>query len=103
MSSWQFAEGDEIGSGRQAVDLLGGGHRYEAWLAWDARLRSLVVAKVLRPDQAGDPAACGVLAAEARMLSRLAHPLLVRAFGAGVAGERPHLCSSSSRARGCPH
>ena len=91
MKTWGFAEGNEIAAGRQAVRLLGGGHRYEAWLAWDERLRALVVAKLLRPDQADDPNARGVLAAEARMLGRLAHPMLVRSFGADPAGERPHL------------
>jgi serine/threonine protein kinase len=50
-----------------------------------------VVAKLLRPDQAGDPAALRALEAEARMLGRLAHPMLVRAFGAELDGERPHL------------
>jgi eukaryotic-like serine/threonine-protein kinase len=90
MSTWGFAEGDEIAPGRQAVRLLGGGHRYEAWLAWDERLRALVVAKLLRSDQADDLAARRVLAAEARMLARLAHPMLVRSFGAAN-GERPHL------------
>ena len=49
MSGWDFAQGEEIAPGRQAARLLGGGHRYEAWLAWDERLRSLVVAKLLRP------------------------------------------------------
>ena len=91
MSTWAFTEGDEIAAGRRAVGLLGGGRRYEAWLAWEERLRTLVVAKLLRPDQAEDPAARSVLAVEARMLSRLAHPLLVRSFGAEPAGERPHL------------
>jgi serine/threonine protein kinase len=91
MQSWAFAEGDEIATGRRAVRLLGGGHRYEAWLAWDERLRALVVAKLLRPDQQGDPAARRVLAAEGRMLTRLAHPLLVRSFGAEPDARRPHL------------
>jgi eukaryotic-like serine/threonine-protein kinase len=91
MDSWGFAEGDEIGPGRRAVHLLGGGHRYEAWLAWDERLRTLVVAKLLRPGQAGDAGARRVLAGEAELLSRLAHPLLVRSFGAEAASERPHL------------
>jgi serine/threonine protein kinase len=90
-AGWGFAEGDEIRAGLHAVRLLGGGHRYEAWLAWDERLRALVVAKLLRPDQAGDAAAMRVLAAEARMLDRLAHPLLVRSFGAEPSGPRPHL------------
>jgi eukaryotic-like serine/threonine-protein kinase len=91
MTTWGFAEGDEIAPGREAVRLLGGGHRYEAWLAWDQRLRTLVVAKLLRPDQAGQPAAVRVLRAEAAMLSRLSHPLLVRSFGAEPEGEHPHL------------
>ena len=91
MSTWRFAEGDEIARGRWAVRLLGGGHRYEAWLAWDDRLRTLVVAKLLRPDQASDPGARRLLEAEARMLGRLAHPMLVRSFGAELAAERPHL------------
>ena len=91
MDSWDFQEGDEIGAGRRAVQLLGGGHRYEAWLAWDERLRALVVAKLLRPGQVGDSDAWRVLVAEAALLSRLAHPLLVRSFGAEPASERPHL------------
>jgi serine/threonine protein kinase len=90
-SSWEFAEGDEIGTRRQAVRLLGGGRRYEAWLAWDERLRALVVAKLLRPDQTADRAARHTLNAEARMLARLAHPLLARSFGAEPAAERPQL------------
>jgi eukaryotic-like serine/threonine-protein kinase len=91
MNTWGFAEGDEIAPGRQAVRPLGGGHRYEAWLVWDERLRALVVAKLLRPDHADDPVARRVLEAEARMLARLAHPMLVRSFGIERAGERPHL------------
>jgi serine/threonine protein kinase len=91
VDTWGFDEGDEIVPGRQAMRLLGGGHRYEAWLAWDEHLRTLVVTKLLRPDQADDPAARRALEAEARLLDRLAHPLLVRSFGAGPAGERPHL------------
>jgi eukaryotic-like serine/threonine-protein kinase len=90
-TGWDFTEGDEIVAGRQAVRLLGGGHRYEAWLAWDERMRSLVVAKLIRPDQTADASARRTLAREAAMLGRLAHPLLVRSFGADAYGPRPHL------------
>jgi serine/threonine protein kinase len=89
--SWGFAEGDEIAPRRRAVSLLGGGYRYEAWLAWDEHIRSLVVAKVIRPDQTGDAVARRTLAREAAMLERLAHPLLVRSFGSDADGPRPHL------------
>jgi eukaryotic-like serine/threonine-protein kinase len=51
----------------------------------------LVVAKLLRPDQAPGDRAGRALAAEARLLRRLAHPLLVRSFGVEPDGERPHL------------
>ena len=91
MRSWSFDEGDEIAPGRHAVRLLGGGHRYEAYLAWDDLMRSLVVAKVLRPGQAEDDGARAILAHEARLLERLAHPLLVRSFGGSADGSHPHL------------
>jgi eukaryotic-like serine/threonine-protein kinase len=91
MRSWSFDEGDEIAPGRDAVRLLGGGHRYEAYLAWDDLMRSLVVAKVLRPGQAEDDGARAILAHEARLLERLAHPLLVRSFGGSADGPHPHL------------
>src|ERR671916_1719812 len=91
LQSWGFAEGDEIAPRRRAVSLRGGGYRYEAWLAWDERIRSLVVAKVIRPDQTEDAVARRTLAREAAMLDRLAHPLLVRSFGSDAVGPRPHL------------
>ena len=88
MIGWNFGEGDEIAPGLRAVRLLGGGRRYEAYLAWADRLRALVVVKVLRPDRAGD---LDGLRREAGMLRTLAHPMLLRAFGAQPGGERPHL------------
>jgi eukaryotic-like serine/threonine-protein kinase len=91
LESWGFAEGDEIAPRRRAVSLLGGGYRYEAWLAWDEHIRALVVAKLLRPDQTEDAVARRTLAREAAMLDRLAHPLLVRSFGSDPDGARPHL------------
>jgi eukaryotic-like serine/threonine-protein kinase len=91
MRSWQLAEGEDIVAGRQALRLLGGGRRYEAYLAWDEHLHALVVAKLLRPDQAGDAAAIAQLTAEARLLESLAHPLLMRSFGVVLDGPRPHV------------
>jgi serine/threonine protein kinase len=91
MRSWGFEEGEAIAPGREAICPLGGGHRYEAWLAWDERLRALVVAKLLRPGEAESPAAMRVLRAEADLLSGLAHPLLVRSFGGVTDGPHPHL------------
>ncbi len=92
-ASWELVEGDEIVPGRHAVRLLGGGRRYEAYLAWDDGLLALVVAKLLRPDQAQEPVALAALAAEAEMLEGLQHPAIMRSFGAVLRGS-----ASSSRA-----
>src|SRR5665647_3683105 len=89
--SWGFGEGDEIVPGRHAVRLLGGGRRFEAYLAWDDQLLALVVVKALRPDQTDDPAALAELVSEATMLERLRHPVIVRSFDAVVDGARPNL------------
>jgi serine/threonine protein kinase len=89
-TSWAFREGDEIVAGRHAVRLLGGGRRYEAYLAWDDVLHALVVAKLLRPGLAEDSAARAALAREVDALACLSHPALVRSFGAVLEGSRPH-------------
>lgn len=88
---WGLAEGDEIVPARRALRRLGGGRRYEAYLAWDEHLHALVVAKLLRPDQVSEAAARAALEAEAALLRGLAHPLLLRSFGAVLDGDRPHL------------
>ena len=90
-SSWGFRERDEIVPGRHAVRLLGGGRRYEAYLAWDDTLHALVVVKILRPALAADPPARAALAGEARALASLSHPTIVRAFDSTLDGNRPHL------------
>jgi serine/threonine protein kinase len=84
-------EGEEIAPGRTVVRHLGGGLRYEAWLTWDDHLRALVVAKVVRADRVGDGDAVDGLAGETAHLQRLAHPMLLRSFGAVLEGPRPHL------------
>jgi eukaryotic-like serine/threonine-protein kinase len=71
--------------------LLGGGFRYEAYLAWDDELHSLVVVKVVRPGLVEDERTLEGLAEEVEMLERLSHPVLVRCFGSELAGPRPHV------------
>ena len=90
-ASWEFEGGDEIAPGRTALRNLGGGTRYEVYLVWDARMFSLCVAKVLRPDQVADERALRELGREAEILSRLAHPVIVRGFDAVPEGPHPHL------------
>jgi eukaryotic-like serine/threonine-protein kinase len=90
-ASWGFHEGDEIAPGRHATRLLGGGRRYEAYLAWDDELHALVVAKVIRPNLLDSRSALRGLEGEADALRSLNHPAIVRMFDAVVEGERPHL------------
>jgi len=90
-SRWEFREEDEIVPGLTALQLLGGGLRYEAYLAWHERLRALVVAKVVRPDLVEDPATLAGLQREIELLERLNHPIVVRSFGGEASGSRPHV------------
>jgi serine/threonine protein kinase len=73
------------------VELLGGGRRYEAYLAWDDSLHTLVTVKLLRPHLAWDPSARVAIAREEAALRALQHPALVRCFDSDLDGERPHL------------
>jgi serine/threonine protein kinase len=90
-TTWELAEGDEIAPGVTALELLGGGTRYEAFLAFDEQLHHVVVAKVLRPDRLEDEAAQRGLANEAAALASLNHPAISRLLRDGSRDERPHL------------
>src|SRR4051794_27160847 len=89
--TWGLAEGDQIAPGRTVLRRLGGGKRYEVFLVWcDLRL-AVLVAKVLRPDQAEDPLSQRDLAREAEWLARLGHPVLVRGYDAVLEGRFRHV------------
>jgi eukaryotic-like serine/threonine-protein kinase len=91
LEEWGFEEGDEIAPRRLAVRLLGGGERYETYLVWDERLLALVAVKVVRPNLVEDEHSLRGLAAEADLVERLRHPVIVRGFDAVLDGPRPHL------------
>jgi serine/threonine protein kinase len=88
---WAFEPGEEIAPGLIAQRLLGGGTRYEAYLAFDESLHHLVVVKVLRPDRVDDAGARRGLRDEAEVLSSLNHPAIARLFRAAPDAERPFL------------
>ena len=90
-TQWGFEEGEEILPGRHALSLLGGGRRYEVYLAWDERLHSVVAVKLLRPDRIDNPSDLGILREEVAALRTLHHPVLPRCFDADVDGERPYV------------
>jgi eukaryotic-like serine/threonine-protein kinase len=89
--AWELEEGDEIAPGRSVLKLLGGGHVYEAYLVWDEHLFAVMVAKLLRPDRAGDEGALRELRQEAAALGELSHPVLLRGFDAVLDGPYPHV------------
>jgi serine/threonine protein kinase len=89
--TWGLVEGDAIAPGRTVLRSLGGGQRYEVFLVWDDHRLAVLVAMVLRPELAADPAALRELAREGDALARLAHPVLVRGFDAVTGGRVPHL------------
>jgi eukaryotic-like serine/threonine-protein kinase len=88
---WQLEEGDEFAPGRHALKHLGGGHRFDAYLAWDDRLHSVIVAKIVRPHLVDDEDVLEDLAAEAAIVERLNHPVVVRAYDAVTTGPMPHV------------
>jgi eukaryotic-like serine/threonine-protein kinase len=89
--TWELKEGDAIAPGRSVLKLLGGGHRYEVYLVWDDKLFAVMVAKVLRPDIAEEEYAIRGLQRESEALDDLAHPVLLRGFGAELEGPYPHI------------
>lgn len=90
-ASWRLAGNDDIVPGLAALDLIGGGNAYEAYLAFDERLYAPAVAKVIRPDQVDEPSVRADFEREVAMLQRINHPGVVRLFGVQRSGDRPHL------------
>ncbi|WP_217913304.1 serine/threonine-protein kinase [Miltoncostaea marina] len=88
---WALEPGDEVLPGRTAIRRLGTGERFETYLAWDERRLALVVVKLVRPHLAADGHSLRRLAAEAGLLERLRHPVIVRGLEADLEGPRPHV------------
>jgi serine/threonine protein kinase len=87
--NWNFSPGEIIVPGRRATALLGGGERYEAYLAWNECLLAPTVVKLLRPDRVTDQRSLEALANEAALLAELEHPSFMRVFGSALDGQRP--------------
>ena len=89
--TWEMQEGDEIAPGLIALQLLGGGTRYEAFLAFDEQLHHATVAKMLRPHLIEDEGALRAFRDEAQLLASLNHPAIARLLRAAIDHERPHI------------
>ena len=84
-------EGAELADGLSVLEHLRSSRRYDVYLAWDERRYALVVAKVLRPDRLDNARSQQRLRDESEPLARLAHPGVVRSFGAVLEGSQPHV------------
>ena len=90
-AGWAFKSGDEIVPGRTMQALLGGGERFEAYVAWNHRLMTPTVIKILRPNVVDDDRARRSMAKEGELLASLQHPGLTRLFDMDAVGARPFI------------
>ena len=88
---WNLAVGDEVVPHCRVQTLLGGGRSFEAYLAFDERLLTPVVVKVVRPHLVDDPSTIHSLRREVELVGRLSHPIIVRGLHATTSGDRPYL------------
>lgn len=88
---WALEAGSHIGPELWLLERLGGGDRYEAWVAWDDRLLAPVVVKLLRPHLLSEARSRRAMEREVQALLRLSHPVLVRPFGADLDAPVPYL------------
>jgi serine/threonine protein kinase len=76
-----FCAGREIAPGVHLIALLARSHHLDVYDAWSDQRVCRVVVKTPRPDRLREPAARTDLLREGRLLRRLAHPHIVRAYG----------------------
>ena len=74
------APGTELADGYRVISHLNRGNRLDVYDAWSVERESRCVLKTLRPDRSSEAAARRALAQEGRLLRRLSHPHLVRAY-----------------------
>lgn len=90
VDEWELKPGEQIRPGLSVLRMLGGGNRYQAYLAHDERRLCTVVAKLLRPSCAGDGQKLASLRREFGFLKMLDHPVIARGFDLST-GTMPHL------------
>lgn len=72
--------GTELVPGYEVIGLLTRNRTLDVYEAWSTERGCHCMAKVLRPDRTGDEAARARLVREGRLLLRLTHPHIVRAY-----------------------
>jgi serine/threonine protein kinase len=85
-----LAAGRELAPGFEVIGLLSRNQAMDVYDVWDTDRDCRVVAKLVRPDRAGEERLRERLLHEAHVLTRLAHPHLVRGYEL-IEGPRPIL------------
>lgn len=89
--SWDLATGDEVVPRCIMQSPLGGGRRHEVYAAFDQDRLAPVVVKIVRPSRVKDAAVLKAMKNEIDLLTRLAHPVVVRILDSMASGPRPFL------------
>jgi serine/threonine protein kinase len=90
--SWDFQEGVEVAPGRTVLKRFTSlSELYETYLVWDERRFSIMVAKLVMPQMVNSGSARQGIKREWTALTRLQHPIVVRAFELVSAGPHPHI------------
>jgi eukaryotic-like serine/threonine-protein kinase len=88
--------GARLGAGLEVIGHLARSNVLDVYDAWSEPRGCRVAVKALRPDRRRDPRARRALLREGRLLARLTHPHLVRAYEVH-AGERPFVVLETLR------
>jgi eukaryotic-like serine/threonine-protein kinase len=83
-----FSRGLEVAPGYWILDHLARGNRLDVYDGWSGDRAARVVLKMLRPDREHETRPRRELLREGRLLERLSHPHIVRAYET-IDGERP--------------
>ena len=83
--------GSELAPGYVVIEHLKRGRRLDVYDVWSAERYCRCIAKTLRPDRADERRAERQVRLEGRLLSTLAHPHLVRAYGTTTTLEQARL------------
>ncbi len=76
--------GTVVGERYRLLSVLGSGGMGTVWFAEHVRLRTAVAVKLLRQDESSDPTQLARFEREARSVSQLQHPNVIRVFDYGV-------------------
>ena len=94
--------GTEVAPGYRLIEHIARGRALDVHDAWSDLRGTRCIAKMLRPDRAGDASAARRLLAEGRLIRRLSHPHIVRGYEA-LTAPRPLVVMETLTGRTLAH